>query len=119
MGGDVDRGYGHYGGDRSLQIVVTGKDFGPNHPYVARSLPPPPQFYSRYDLDLDRRGGKGTGGGGGGGGSAWCFSDPEMKRRKRVASYKAYSAEGKLKSKVKRGWSWIKSRCRELVNGYD
>ncbi|XP_008660225.1 uncharacterized protein [Zea mays] len=56
-------------------------------------------------------------GGGGGVGSAWCFSDPEMKRRRRVASYKAYSAEGKVKASFRRGFRWIKAKCSELIHG--
>ncbi|XP_062215866.1 uncharacterized protein LOC133916270 [Phragmites australis] len=55
--------------------------------------------------------------GGGGVGSAWCFSDPEMKRRRRVASYKAYSVEGKAKSSLRRGFRWIKAKCSELIHG--
>jgi hypothetical protein len=60
-----------------------------------------------------------TGGGGGRGGgvaSAWCFSDPEMMRRRRVASYKAYSVEGKVKSSLSRGFRWIKAKCSELIH---
>ncbi|WKA03199.1 hypothetical protein VitviT2T_021323 [Vitis vinifera] len=30
--------------------------------------------------------------------SSWGFSDPEIKRRKRIALYKAYGVEGKMKA---------------------
>ncbi|KAK6151967.1 hypothetical protein DH2020_014602 [Rehmannia glutinosa] len=38
----------------------------------------------------------------------WSFNDPELKRKKRVASYKAYTVEGKLKGSFKKSFSWIK-----------
>ncbi|XP_034571830.1 uncharacterized protein [Setaria viridis] len=98
--GEYDRPYRNevvpYG-DRRLDIVVKPP---------ARSPPPP--------LPASTRSG---GGGGGVGGSAWCFSDPEMKRRRRVASYKAYSVEGKVKASLRRGFRWIKAKCSELIHG--
>ncbi|GJN08106.1 hypothetical protein PR202_ga25996 [Eleusine coracana subsp. coracana] len=100
--GEYDRPYRNevmpYG-DRRLDVVVKPP---------ARSPPPP--------LPASTRGGSG-GGGGGGAASAWCFSDPEMKRRRRVASYKAYSVEGKVKSSLRRGFRWIKTKCSELIHG--
>ncbi|CAA6669138.1 unnamed protein product [Spirodela intermedia] len=55
-----------------------------------------------------------------GGAAVWgCFSgDPEMKRRRRVASYKAYAVEGKVKSSIRRGFRWIKHRCSEIIRGW-
>ncbi|THU69010.1 hypothetical protein C4D60_Mb08t09840 [Musa balbisiana] len=49
--------------------------------------------------------------------SAWCFGDPEMKRRRRVARYKAYAVEGKVKSSIRKGFRWIKIKCSELIHG--
>ncbi|CAN6313079.1 unnamed protein product, partial [Urochloa humidicola] len=99
--GEFDRPYRNevvpYG-DRSLDIVVKPP---------TRSPPPPLPASTR----------SGGGGGGGGVGSAWCFSDPEMKRRRRVASYKAYSVEGKVKASLRRGFRWIKAKCSELIHG--
>jgi hypothetical protein len=80
-------------GDRRLDVKT-----------ASRSPPPP--------LPASTRGG----GGGGGVASAWCFSDPEMMRRRRVASYKAYSVEGKVKSSLSRGFRWIKAKCSELIH---
>ncbi|GMN33394.1 hypothetical protein TIFTF001_004132 [Ficus carica] len=36
--------------------------------------------------------------------------NPEMKRRKRVASYNMYAVEGKLKSSLRNSFKWIKSK---------
>lgn len=52
------------------------------------------------------------------GGSIWGFNDPETKRRRRVASYKAYSVEGRVKASIRTGFRWIKTRCSQLVHGW-
>lgn len=49
------------------------------------------------------------------GASAWCLGDPEMKRRRRVAGYKAYAVEGKVKASIRRGLRWIKAKCSHIV----
>ncbi|EOX92335.1 Uncharacterized protein TCM_001296 [Theobroma cacao] len=36
--------------------------------------------------------------------------NPELKRRKRVASYNMYSMEGKLKSSLRNSFKWIKTK---------
>ncbi|WJZ87415.1 hypothetical protein VitviT2T_006795 [Vitis vinifera] len=33
--------------------------------------------------------------------SSWGFSDPEIKRRKRIALYKAYGVKGKMKASLR------------------
>ena len=42
--------------------------------------------------------------------SFWCFSDPELKRKKRVASYKAIAIEGKVKGSFRKSFNWVKVR---------
>ncbi|EAY89670.1 hypothetical protein OsI_11203 [Oryza sativa Indica Group] len=91
-------------GDRRIDVVV--KPPGTTTTTTTTRSPPPPLPVTK------------VGGGGGGMGSAWCFSDPEMKRRRRVASYKAYSVEGKVKSSLRRGFRWIKAKCSELIHGW-
>ncbi|KAF6177108.1 hypothetical protein GIB67_005096 [Kingdonia uniflora] len=49
---------------------------------------------------------------------SWSLNDPEMKRRKRVAKYKIYAVEGKVKSTFSRGLRWIKNKCSEIVHGF-
>ncbi|KAK2412448.1 hypothetical protein P8452_72815 [Trifolium repens] len=49
---------------------------------------------------------------------SWSFSDPELQRKKRVASYKVYSVEGKLKGTFRKSFKWIKDRCSRVVHGW-
>ncbi|KAK4758707.1 hypothetical protein SAY87_020008 [Trapa incisa] len=46
------------------------------------------------------------------------FTDPEMKRKKRIARYKAYGVEGRVKASLRRGMRWIKDKFSQVVNGY-
>ncbi|KAK9288954.1 hypothetical protein L1049_017425 [Liquidambar formosana] len=50
--------------------------------------------------------------------SSWSFNDPEMKRRKRVASYKAYAVEGRVKATIRKGFRWVKNKYSELMQSY-
>ncbi|KAH7423738.1 hypothetical protein KP509_12G071000 [Ceratopteris richardii] len=45
-------------------------------------------------------------------------ADPELLRKKRLASYKAYTVEGKLKSTVKKGLHWIKGKYNKIIYGF-
>lgn len=49
---------------------------------------------------------------------SWSFSDPELQRKKRVASYKVYSVEGKLKGSLRKSFKWLKDRCNRVVYGW-
>ncbi|XP_061963938.1 uncharacterized protein LOC133688465 [Populus nigra] len=40
----------------------------------------------------------------------WSFNDPELQRKRRVASYKVYAVEGKVKGSLKKSFRWIKER---------
>ncbi|KAG5019382.1 hypothetical protein JHK87_015237 [Glycine soja] len=43
--------------------------------------------------------------------------NPELKRRKRVASYNMYTMEAKLKSSFRSSFKWIKNKlCRPLLS---
>ncbi|GAB2228980.1 hypothetical protein Droror1_Dr00023114 [Drosera rotundifolia] len=46
------------------------------------------------------------------------FRNPEMKRKKRVAKYKIYAMEGKVKNSFKKGYRWLKKKCHRIVHGY-
>ncbi|KAL2974306.1 hypothetical protein AAZX31_14G096900 [Glycine max] len=40
---------------------------------------------------------------------SWSFAtDPEIQRKKRVASYKMYSVEGKVKGSFRKSFRWLK-----------
>ncbi|GFQ04751.1 hypothetical protein PHJA_002619100 [Phtheirospermum japonicum] len=48
----------------------------------------------------------------------WSFNlDPELQRKKRVAGYKAYTVEGKMKGSVKKSFKWIKETCNQVAHG--
>ncbi|KAL2501223.1 uncharacterized protein Fot_35071 [Forsythia ovata] len=48
----------------------------------------------------------------------WSFNDPELQRKKRVASYKVYTVEGKVKGSIKKSFRWLKDRYTQMVYGY-
>jgi hypothetical protein len=48
--------------------------------------------------------------------TAW-FTDPETKRRKRVAQYKFVSMEGKAKQTVRNSFRWLKGKYIALRYG--
>lgn len=50
--------------------------------------------------------------------AAWCFADPELQRKKRVASYKAYTVEGKLKRSFSKSFRWLKDKYTHMVHGW-
>ncbi|OEL16270.1 hypothetical protein BAE44_0022711 [Dichanthelium oligosanthes] len=50
--------------------------------------------------------------------SSWWSGDPEAKRRRRVAGYKAYAVEARVKASLRKGFRWIKNRCTGLVRRY-
>lgn len=49
---------------------------------------------------------------------SWSFNDPELKRKKRVASYKVYTVEGKVKGSLKKSFRWLKDRYSRVVYGW-
>ncbi|CAI9285379.1 unnamed protein product [Lactuca saligna] len=48
---------------------------------------------------------------------SWSFSDPEFQRKKRVAGYKVYSVEGKLKGSFRKSFRWLKDKYTHVVYG--
>ncbi|KAJ4727765.1 DUF3511 domain protein, putative (DUF3511) [Melia azedarach] len=104
-------GYGSgqrsYGGDRRLEIV-SGKSFstgvGGNHMYATPDLPQIQARVSRTSNSASLK--------------PWGFGDPEMKRKKRIAQYKVYTVEGKVKASLRKGLRWIKNKCSQVVHGY-
>ncbi|XWS36123.1 hypothetical protein CRYUN_Cryun20dG0057500 [Craigia yunnanensis] len=93
------------GVDRRMEIV-SGKSssIGPNQIFSSRprspDLPPVP---TRPSQEASK---------------PWGFTDPLMKRKKRIAKYKVYTVEGKVKSSLRKGLRWIKNMCSQIVHGY-
>ncbi|XP_039129598.1 uncharacterized protein LOC120265715 [Dioscorea cayenensis subsp. rotundata] len=121
MAAEVDRGYrtsfrSYVATDPHLQIV-SGKAFSAathnsySHPRLVTTAPswpsdptpPPPPKPRRHSSSSSSSS------------TAWCFSDPELKRRRRVASYKAYAVEGKVKASLLRAIRWFKGKCSAIV----
>ncbi|KAE8715390.1 putative casein kinase [Hibiscus syriacus] len=48
---------------------------------------------------------------------AWSFNDPELQRKKRVAGYKVYAVESKMKGSLKKSLRWFKNTCAQIVYG--
>ncbi|KAE8715104.1 type 1 diacylglycerol acyltransferase [Hibiscus syriacus] len=49
---------------------------------------------------------------------SWGFNDPELQRKKRVASYKVYAVEGKMKGSLRKSFRWIKDTYTQVVYGW-
>ncbi|CAN4076676.1 unnamed protein product [Withania somnifera] len=47
---------------------------------------------------------------------SWSFNDPEFQRKRRIASYKVYSVEGKVKGSLRRSFRWFKDKYTRVVN---
>ncbi|KAE8671274.1 hypothetical protein F3Y22_tig00111983pilonHSYRG00104 [Hibiscus syriacus] len=87
-----------YGADRRMEIVS-----GKNTSVVASNqIPPVPARTSQASTNS----------------KPWGFTDPEMKRKKRIAKYKVYTVEGKMKATLGKGFRWIKNKCSQIVRGY-
>ncbi|KAL4366514.1 hypothetical protein GQ457_05G024830 [Hibiscus cannabinus] len=48
---------------------------------------------------------------------SWSFNDPELQRKKRVAGYKVYAVEGKMKGSLRKSFRWIKDTYTHVVYG--
>nr|GME04382.1 hypothetical protein DM860_000665 [Ipomoea batatas] len=44
----------------------------------------------------------------------WSMNDPEFQRKKRIASYKVYSVEGKVKGSLRRSFRWLKDKYSQV-----
>ncbi|KAL3844254.1 hypothetical protein ACJIZ3_001657 [Penstemon smallii] len=79
--------------------------------YAYTAAPPPPQEVAQPQK-LKR--GKSTGGSSS---KSW-MNDPELQRKRRVASYKAYSVEGKVKGSFRKSFRWLKDRYTQVLYGW-
>ncbi|KAJ8770106.1 hypothetical protein K2173_011188 [Erythroxylum novogranatense] len=51
------------------------------------------------------------------GGGFATSNDPELKRKKRIASYNVFTMEGKVKSSMRSSFKWIKSKFSDVRYG--
>lgn len=80
--------------------------------HAAASVTVPPL---NNDNDFKLKKGKSTNGSTS---KSWSFNDPELQRKKRVASYKVYTVEGKVKGSFNKSFRWIKDRYSRMVHGW-
>ncbi|KAL3849715.1 hypothetical protein ACJIZ3_011597 [Penstemon smallii] len=108
--------FGGGGGERRLELIVSGKGYNykktGNQIYSPRTpvSPPRPPPMARPNQVASSSSSSSK--------PCWGFSDPETKRRKRIARYKVYSVEGRMKASIRNGFRWIKNKCSEIIHGY-
>ena len=104
-------GYGYgsdhssYGSERRIEIV-SGRSYGlSQNYYVGRSESSGEVTRASHDGAAPVA-------------KPWSFNDAATKRRKRIARYKVYAVEGKVKATFRNGIRWIKHTCSRIVHGY-
>lgn len=70
---------------------------------------------NNFNRDLKLKKGKSTSGSTS---KSWSFTDPEFQRKKRVANYKMYAVEGKVKGSFRKSFRWLKDRYTRVVYGW-
>ncbi|GAA0162929.1 hypothetical protein LIER_18919 [Lithospermum erythrorhizon] len=99
------RSYGH----GSMQIE---RYYGQPSTLVDDAPPPPPPLPPPPGIkDWNMKKAKSTS-------TSFGFNDPEFQRRKRVASYKVYSVEGKVKGSFRKSFRWLKDKYTRVVYGW-
>lgn len=84
--------------------IVSGKTYSSNHSYTSRSGSPD---LPSVQGNVSRASQSGLG-----------LKDAEAKRKKRIAKYKVYAVEGKVKATLRKGLRWMKNKCSQIVHGY-
>ncbi|KAG7017168.1 hypothetical protein SDJN02_22280, partial [Cucurbita argyrosperma subsp. argyrosperma] len=100
------------GGGRSLEVIDVRK-LSENQVHLSQSRRPAAMDPSAVKPRVVKTGE----GSRGGSGNSW-WKNPEMKRQRRVAKYKLYTVEGRVKDSIKKGMRWFKSRCSRIVYGF-
>uniref|UniRef100_A0A5B6YVX6 DUF3511 domain protein n=1 Tax=Davidia involucrata TaxID=16924 RepID=A0A5B6YVX6_DAVIN len=83
--------------------------------YSSSYAPPPPPTQMGGVKGLKSKKGKNTIGSSS---KSWSLNDPEFQRKKRVASYKVYSVEGRVKGSLRKSFRWLKDRYTQVVYGW-
>ncbi|GMQ03730.1 hypothetical protein ACSBR1_037786 [Camellia fascicularis] len=103
--------HSYYGGHRPTSNPHDFRSF--NASYVCYPPPPQTQMDGVKGLKLKKR--KSSIGSSS---KSWGLKDPEFQRKKRVASYKAYAVEGKVKGSLRKSFKWLKDRYTRVVYGF-
>ncbi|KAI3975900.1 hypothetical protein MKX01_021755 [Papaver californicum] len=112
QGGGGGRNYnqqGHDGGGGDFRSYSTSSAYVSSSSSVTTTTP----SYQNNNKDVKFKKAKS-----GGTSKIWCFNDPELQRKKRVASYKVYSVEGNIKGTFRKSVRWIKDRYTKVVYGW-
>lgn len=111
----------NYGTDKGLAIVPSGmmndlpRSYSTNHVSSSSVHPPPGSYNNSYMMGKEIQIKKMKNSSQGSSiGKSWSFNDPELKRKKRVAGYKVYAVEGKMKGSFRKSFRWIK----DIVYGW-
>ncbi|GAB2286000.1 hypothetical protein Dimus_020423 [Dionaea muscipula] len=103
-----------YYGNRPTSSDLRSSSFGSSNPQSQ-------QYANQLPSDFKLKKAKTTSGSSSsasGSSKVWCFSDPEFQRKKRVASYRVYSAEGKVKGSFRKSFKWLKDRYSRVAHGW-
>ncbi|XP_020224685.1 uncharacterized protein LOC109806632 [Cajanus cajan] len=102
-----------HGGGQMMQMERYHGGAPPPRPYDLRSYSvsyAQPQMGPNKDLNKMKKGKSMS--------KSWSLADPEFQRKKRVASYKMYSVEGKVKGSFRKSFRWLKDRYWQVVYGW-
>ncbi|OIW15528.1 hypothetical protein TanjilG_13834 [Lupinus angustifolius] len=95
-----------YGNDQMMQI---DNYYGASKPYDIRSYSASHAQTQMGPSDLKLKKGKSMS-------KSWSsLADPEFQRKKRIASYKMYSVEGKVKGTLRKSFKWLKVKYTQMV----
>ncbi|AES73421.1 hypothetical protein MtrunA17_Chr3g0135901 [Medicago truncatula] len=97
------------------QMMQIESYYGPSKPYDLRSYSS--SYVQQTPKDLKLKKGKSFSSGSSFSKSL-SLSDPELQRKKRVASYKMYSVEGKVKGSFRKSFRWLKNKYSQVVYGW-
>lgn len=108
-------------GGQNFDIETYGNKVAPSYNNNFRSYSIPYDFnesnsnkYAPKEMKLKK--GKSTNGSSSLKG-CWILSDPEIQRKKRVAGYKSFALEGKMKGSFRKSFKWVKDRCSQVFHG--
>ncbi|GFZ11732.1 ABC family ABC transporter, putative [Actinidia rufa] len=109
--------YGGGGGKAGPTNMNDLRSYSTSHA-SSYAQPPPNQIQLGNELKIKK--GKKSIGVNGSTSKTWGLNlnDPELQRKKRVASYKAYALEGKMKGSFTKSFRWIKDTCTHVVYGW-